>query len=78
MGARVYTNMPAEDLMYKIKRAAENIRNKTSRNIRCPYCNHIALSVYSDSVGYIETKCTKCKKPVLIDLISMRRMNRYN
>ncbi len=74
--SKVYTNMPSDDLKMKIVRAREFIRNKESRNIRCPYCKHIAFVVFAGSTGYVETKCRKCKHEVLVDLISMRKMNR--
>ncbi len=74
--AKIFTNIPNDELMAKIIKARDNIRNKTSRDIKCPHCKHTVFSVYADSTGYIETKCRKCKQPVLIDLVSMRRMNR--
>lgn len=76
MPKTIFTNIPNDELMAKIIKARDNIRNKGSREIKCPYCKHTAFTVFADSTGYIETKCSKCKQPILIDLVSMRRMNR--
>ncbi len=73
---KVFTNIPNDELMAKIIEARDNIRNKTSRDIKCPHCQHTVFTVFADSIGYIEVKCSKCKQPILIDLVSMRRMNR--
>lgn len=73
---RVYTNIPNDELMAKIRKARDSIRNKTSRDIKCPLCKHTVFTVFADSSGYVETKCRKCKQPILVDLVSMRRMNR--
>ncbi len=73
---RTFEGVPSDELSRKIAIATNNIRNKTSRQIRCHYCKRIAFEVYADSTGYIETKCSKCGKPILIDLVSMRRMRR--
>ncbi len=70
--ARIFTNIPDDELMAKIKKATENIRNKVSRDIRCPYCKRVAFVVYSDSQGYVQTKCNKCKQDILVDLVAMR------
>lgn len=70
---RAYVQQPSSEWREKYLRAKERIVCQTKRDIRCPHCNHIAFAVYSDSVGFIETKCKKCKREVLIDLVSMRR-----
>ena len=69
---RAYVTAPTGEWMKKYLKAKENIVNKTKRDIKCPHCNHTAFAVYSDSVGFIETKCRKCKSEVLVDLVSMR------
>lgn len=73
---KIFTNMPSDELQVKIRTARENIKHKTSRQIRCPYCKRIAFTVFTDSKGYIEIKCEKCKQLILIDLVSMRTINR--
>lgn len=73
---KVITNAPSDELLMKIQCARECIRNKTRREIRCPYCKRIACIVYADSTGYIETKCEKCKQTIIIDLINMRKLKK--
>ena len=73
---KIYTNIPNDELMAKIKQARENIRNKTSRSLSCPYCNRFVCTIYSNSQGYIQTKCTKCKAEFVVDLVSMRMLKK--
>ncbi|MFI3175477.1 MAG: hypothetical protein R3Y53_09825 [Bacillota bacterium] len=73
---KIFTNVPPAELQKKIRNARESIRNKASREIQCPYCKRIVFSVFADSTGYIEVKCSKCKTEVLVDVVNMRRMNR--
>lgn len=70
---RIFTNIPNDELMAKIQRATDNIRNNVSREIRCHYCKRIAGEVFENSTGYIKIKCCKCKQDILVDLIAMRR-----
>lgn len=76
MGKAFMICEPSTEYKVKVQNAVETIRNKTSREIRCPYCKRIALVVYADSTGVVRTKCEKCKKEILVDLVSMRRINR--
>ena len=43
---------------------------KTSRIMRCPHCT---FEVFAGTVGYVKTKCGKCKNEITFDLVSMRR-----
>ncbi len=76
MPRKIYTNIPQEELMRKIRNARRSIQNKESRTIKCYHCGHSAFTVYAESTGYIENKCRKCNKLVLVDLINMRRLNK--
>lgn len=46
---------------------------KKSRIMRCPHCGHRTFEVFAGTVGYVKTKCGKCKNEITFDLVSMRR-----
>lgn len=75
---KIFTDIPNDELMAKIKRARENIRNKESRPLNCPYCKRFVCTIFSDTQGYIQTKCGKCKTEFVVDLVSMRKLKRKN
>ena len=72
-----HTCIPSEEMMMKVKRAVESIRNKESKDVKCPYCNHTAFVVYLGATGFVENKCRKCKRSVVVDLVSMRRIKHH-
>ena len=75
--AKPFMHEPSDEMMKKIKQAREQIISQCNRNIRCPYCYHIALVVYADTTGFVKTKCAKCKSEIVVDLINMRRINHH-
>lgn len=42
--------------------------------IKCPYCQHNSIVVYEDTRGHVETKCKKCGKITVFDVLSMRKI----
>ncbi|MFI3238874.1 MAG: hypothetical protein R3Y47_12755 [Lachnospiraceae bacterium] len=70
---KVRTKEPSDEMMEKIRRARNMIASKAKRIIKCPYCEHSVLVVFSDSKGCVQTKCAKCKTELLIDVANMRR-----
>lgn len=38
------------------------------------YCQHNSIVVYEDTRGHIETKCKKCGKVTVFDVLSMRKI----
>lgn len=59
--------------MHEMLKAVRTTSTMRSRAIVCPYCGHKMFTVYEGSTGYIQTKCSKCKKISPINLVSMRR-----
>ena len=56
----------------KLKRAREAVATQSNRNIACPYCGRRIISVYSDTRGHIQTKCSKCGNEYVLDIVNMR------
>lgn len=74
----VYTSAPSEELQAKIVRACRAIANQEPRYLKCPYCKHNVCVVYGDTRGHVQSKCGKCGKVTVFDVLSMRRVrNRY-
>lgn len=61
------------DEMLKAIRTTATMR---SRPVECPFCGDKMFTVYEGTTGYIQTKCSKCKKIVPFNLVSMRRTSR--
>ncbi len=64
---------PSDELRQKIVRAREAIAAQKTRFLVCPYCRHKAAAVYEDTRGHVETKCAKCGRTTVFDVMSMRR-----
>lgn len=67
------THEPSPEFLAKLQKAKEAIVTRKQRQIKCPYCDHTAMTVYSNSSGFVETKCKKCHKSIVIDLLNMRK-----
>lgn len=65
---------PSIEVQLKIARARKAIAEQTPRFIKCPYCQHNSIAVYEDTRGHVETKCKKCGKVTVFDVLSMRRI----
>jgi len=56
-------------------KAVQTVSSRDCRTVRCPFCGHRSFEVTPDSVGYVKTKCVKCKHEVAYNLVSMRRIS---
>jgi hypothetical protein len=65
---------PSAEMLEKIIRARQAIAAQKPRYIKCPYCQHNAIVVYEDTRGHVETKCKKCGKITVFNVLSMRRI----
>lgn len=65
---------PSQEMMSKIVQARKAIAEQKARYIKCPYCQHNAIVVYEDTRGHVETKCKKCGKITVFDVMNMRRI----
>lgn len=70
--SKVVIHPPSPEMQEKMHRAVKAIRKLSKRTMSCPYCKHNTINVFSDARGHIETKCTFCKKEVVVDLVNMR------
>lgn len=77
MSRNIRVSEPSAEMQIKIIRAREAIAQQKMCYIRCPYCQHNALAVYEDTRGHVETKCKKCGRVTVFDVLSMRRQKFY-
>ena len=74
MSKNIRISEPSPEMMGKIVRARQAIAEQKPRYIKCPYCQHNSLVVYEDTRGHISTKCKKCGKVTVFDVMNMRRI----
>lgn len=76
MGVKIKETKPSEEMVLKIRQAREAIVNQKHRTIKCPYCQHNTIVVFADARGHVQTKCKRCGRETVFDVLSMRRMDR--
>lgn len=74
MNRNIQITEPSAEMLEKIIRARQAIAAQKPRYIKCPYCQHNAIVVYEDTRGHVETKCKKCGKITVFNVLSMRRI----
>lgn len=74
MSKNIRISEPSSEMMGKIIRARQAIAEQKPRFIKCPYCQHNSIVVYEDTRGHVETKCKKCGKVTVFDVMNMRRI----
>lgn len=74
MSRNIRITEPSQEMMGKIIRARQAIAEQKPRFIKCPYCQHNSIVVFEDTRGHVETKCKKCGKVTVFDVMSMRRI----
>ena len=59
-----------------MKRASIRVQEPTPEliDLKCPYCQHNAIAVYEDTRGHVESKCKKCGRITVFDVLNMRRL----
>ena len=65
------------EMQQKIINARTAISTQKERNIKCPYCLHNAITVYEDTRGHVESKCKKCGRITVFNVLSMRRLRHH-
>lgn len=74
MRSNIRITEPSQEMMSKIVQARQAIAEQKARYIKCPYCQHNAIAVYEDTRGHVETKCKKCGRITVYDVLSMRKI----
>ena len=77
MKKNIRVSEPSPEMLEKIVRARTAIASQKERNLKCPYCLHIAITVYEDTRGHVEVKCKKCGRVTVFNVLSMRRLRHH-
>ena len=74
---RTYRQKPmATEIKEKVDRSGAEILDLTERELRCPYCGHFIMTLYSDVSGHLSAKCDHCKQITTYNLGYFRRARR--
>ncbi|MDD3416978.1 MAG: hypothetical protein PHY47_23785 [Lachnospiraceae bacterium] len=68
---------PAKDIMHKLLKSRIEAESLKERDLRCPICNFMLHTIYSDMSGHLRVKCPKCKEVSTLNLAYFRRMKMY-
>ena len=71
---RTYRQRPmTAEAKNKVECSHSEILDLTERELRCPYCNHFIMTLYSDVTGHLKAKCDHCKQITTYNLGYFRR-----
>lgn len=73
MNRNIRVMEPSVEMQHKIQRARRAIASQKMRMVLCPYCKHNAIAVFEDTRGHVQTKCKRCGRETVFDVMSMRR-----
>ena len=62
------------EILAKIRGARDAAEGLEEKALRCPYCQHRIADKFQGATGQIRAKCSECKREVIIDLVSWRRV----
>ena len=68
---------PAKEIMNKLLKSRIEAEALSERDLRCPICDFMIQTVYSDISGHLRVKCPKCKEVSTLNLAYFRRMKMY-
>ena len=74
MRKNIRVSEPSAEMQMKIQMARHAISSQKMRMVKCPYCHHNSIAVFEDTRGHVETKCKKCGKVTVFDVLSMRKI----
>ena len=71
---------PSEDTKKLLALSQKEAEKLKERDLRCPICHFRIAGIFSDRIGHIRIKCSKCKFEGIINLAYFRLLqrNRYS
>jgi ribosomal protein S27E len=61
-----------EAVLEKIRRHSAGSEDLESRAIRCHYCGHTTIYVFTNSRGHVKAKCKKCGSEAIYNVLLRR------
>jgi len=74
MAKNIRVSEPSLEMLQKIRRARQATASQKMRMVQCPYCKHNAIAVFEDTRGHVQTKCKRCGRETVFDVLNMRRL----
>ena len=74
MSKNIRVSEPSLEMQQKIQRARRAISSQKMRMVQCLYCKHNAIAVFEDTRGHVQTKCKRCGRETVFDVLNMRRL----
>lgn len=74
MKKNIRVSEPSYEMQQKIKRARLEIATQKMRMVQCPYCKHNTIAVFEDTRGHVQTKCKRCGRETVFNVLNMRRL----
>lgn len=62
----------SDEILEKIRKNSAGTKSLKTRNLKCPYCNHLSIVVFEDSRGHVQAKCRKCGKESIYNVMLRR------
>ena len=61
-----------EDVLAKVRKHSAGTENLKKRTLVCHFCDHKAIVVFENSRGHVQTKCKKCNKESIYNVVLRR------
>ena len=74
MSKNIRVSEPSLEMQQRIQRARRAISSQKMRMVQCPYCKHNSIAVFEDTRGHVQTKCKRCGRETVFDVLNMRRL----
>lgn len=62
----------SDEILEKIRKNSAGTESLKTKNLKCPYCNHLSIVVFEDSRGHVQAKCRKCGKESIYNVMLRR------
>lgn len=63
-----YTQTENELARYRAEQSKQEAQEFVERELKCPVCDYMIASVFSDASGHFKVKCQKCKTISVLNL----------
>ena len=76
MAVKTRAILTEEDL-YNIRKHADGVEELKPKLLKCHYCKHNAIKIFSDTKGHVQVRCDRCGRETLHH-VELRRNNMFN
>ena len=62
----------SENVLAKVRKHSAGTENLRKRTLVCHFCEHKAIVVFENSRGHVQTKCKKCNRESIYNVVFRR------